>query len=231
MLQILFIEDNEDLAFAVAETLKILGDYEITTAYNGEEGLKLYHEMQPDVVISDVEMPLMNGFELAQSIRNIDKQCIILLATGIYDSAAVLKGFEIGVDEYVKKPYAAPELHARIQIILQRLKTTRKDTVSEHTVLATIGKYTFDLTEKCLYINAEQIKLTAKEFGILKLLYDNKNQLVSKKELTEDLWGESDFFNSRSLDVFINKLRKYLAKDESVQIVTVRGEGLKLVID
>lgn len=230
MLQVLFLEDNEDLAFAVAETLKILGDYEITTAYNGEEGLSLYHEIQPDIIISDVEMPLLNGFEVAQSIRNIDKQCIIFLATALCETKDIVKGFEIGVDEYVKKPYAAPELHARIQAIYKRLSISPK-VKSSPKALPTIGKYTFDTEKNCLYFNSEKIKLTAKEFGILTLLYKDRNHLVSKEELTQKLWGETDFFSSRSLDVFITKLRKYLSKDDAVKIVTIRGEGLKLVID
>lgn len=228
MLRILFIEDNEDLAFAVSETLKILGDYEITRTHNGAEGLRLYSEIQPDIVISDIEMPLMNGFEVAQSIRNVDKQCIIFLATGLCESKDVVKGFDIGVDEYVKKPYAAPELHARIQAIYKRFDRASRVVASSSQSLPTIGKYTFDMDNKCLYFNSESIKLTAKEFDILALLYNNRNQLVPKKEFTQKLWGETDFFNSRSLDVFIRKLRKHLSKDNAVQIVTVRGKGLKL---
>ncbi len=226
MTRLLFIEDNEDLAFAVTETLSILGDYEITQALNGKEGMDLYHKFKPHIVISDVEMPIMNGFEVASTIRRLNNECIIFLATALSTTKDVLKGFEIGIDEYVKKPYSAPELHARIQAILKRLGTPKS--TYKNASVTFIGNYQFDSANKCLYLNTEKIKLTPKEFNILEILVANKNQVVSREKLTSDLWGESDFFSSRSLDVFITKLRKYLSKDKKVQITTVRGEGIKL---
>ncbi len=226
MTRLLFIEDNEDLAFAVSETLAILGDYEITQAFNGKDGLEAYHKIKPHIVVSDVEMPLMNGFEVARTIRRIDKQCIIFLATALSTTQDILTGFEIGIDEYVKKPYSAPELHARIQAMLKRLGTPFLTDNNES--ITFIGSYQFDSANKHLYFETEKIKLTPKEFSILEILVENKNKVVSRERLTQDLWGESDFFSSRSLDVFITKLRKYLAKDEKVKIVTIRGEGIKL---
>lgn len=227
MLQVLFIEDNEDLSFAITETLLMLGDYEITQAYDGEEGLKLYHKLKPDIVISDVEMPKMNGFEVAKSIRAIDKRCIILMATGLGGAKEIATGFEIGVDEYVKKPYSPAELHVRIEAIQHKLQNTgTKNNETEQ--IDTIGKYQFDIEEKCLCFNSEKIRLTPKEFSVLYILYTHKNKLVSREQITNELWGETDFFTSRSLDVFIAKLRKYLSKDSKVKIKTVRGEGIVL---
>ncbi len=229
MTRLLFIEDNEDLAFAVSETLAILGDYEITQAFNGKDGLEAYHKIKPHIVVSDVEMPLMNGFDVARTIRRIDKQCIIFLATALSTTQDILTGFEIGIDEYVKKPYSAPELHARIQAILKRLGTPSLTNSNES--ITFIGNYQFDSESKYLYLDTEKIKLTPKEFSILEILVENKNKVVSREKLTQDLWGESDFFSSRSLDVFIAKLRKYLSKDKKVQIVTIRGEGIKLEVE
>ncbi|MBS9765962.1 MAG: response regulator transcription factor [Flavobacteriaceae bacterium] len=228
MLRVLFLEDNEDLAFAVTETLSVLGDYDIIQANNGEKGMELYHELKPQIVISDVEMPKMNGFEVAQAIRAIDKECIILLATGLYSSKDIAKGFEIGVDEYVKKPYSPSELHIRIQAIIQRLQKTPTPQKEETEQDYSIGKYQFNFEEKCLFFQSEKIKLTPKEFSILEILYSNKNQLVTKEHITNELWGESDFFSARSFDVFISKLRKHLSKDPNVSIETVRGEGIIL---
>lgn len=227
MLKILFIEDNEDLVFAITETLVLLGDYKITKAFDGKDGLELYHKIKPDIVISDIDMPEMNGFEVAQAIRATDKNCIIFLATALCSSEDIIKGYKIGIDEYVKKPYASPELHLRIQSILGKL-TSQTFPNKAIKSLPYIGKYQFDSFEKSLYLNDQKVKLTAKEFSILEILYRNKNSIVSREQLTKELWDKDDFFSSRNLDVFISKLRKYLSDDKNVKIITVKGEGLIL---
>lgn len=228
MTRLLFVEDNEDLAYAVSASLSVLGDYEITHAIDGEEGLELYNKIKPHIVVSDVEMPQMNGFEMTKAIRNINKECVIILATALSSTEDILKGFDIGIDEYIKKPYSPQELHARIQAILRRIQ--QSSTLKEDETIS-IGKYKLDDTKKCLYFSRETISLTPKEFSILDALVQSKNEIVSREFLTTELWGESDFFSSRSLDVFISKLRKYLSKDKNVKIVTVRGQGLKLMVE
>ncbi len=227
-MRLLFVEDNEDLAYAVSASLSVLGDYEITEAADGEEGLELYNKIKPHIVVADIEMPLMNGFEMTRAIRNINKECVIILATGLSSTEDILKGFEIGIDEYIKKPYSPQELHARIQAILRRIQQSGILKKEEDTI--NIGKYQLDDTKKCLYFSKETIHLTPKEFSILEALVGNKNEIVSREYLTTELWGESDFFSSRSLDVFISKLRKYLSKDKNVKIITVRGQGIRLEI-
>ncbi len=229
MIRLLFIEDNADLAYAIGATLSILGNYEVTHAVDGEKGLELYNKVKPHVVVSDVEMPIMNGFELARSIRHINKDCVIILATALSSTEDVLTGFEIGIDEYIKKPYSAPELHARIQAILRRLDTSTLTNETDTIIL--IGKYQLDTKSKFLYFDKEKTKLTPKEYNVLEFLLRNKNNTISREELTESLWGGSDFFSSRSLDVFISKLRKYLSQDKNIKITTIRGEGIRFELN
>lgn len=151
------------------------------------------------------------------------------MATGLLDDKNLLKGFDLGADEYVKKPYSARELHIRIQIASNRhIKRLVTDETHKAKELKQIGKYQLDIQKKCLYFNAKKTKLTPKEFDVIEILYNHKNSLVLREKITSEIWGETGFFTSRSLDVFITKLRKYLSKDPKIKITTVRGEGIIL---
>lgn len=233
MKKILLIEDDEACAYAIQGGLELLGDYTIATATNGKEGWDLYLSFCPDVVVSDVEMPLMDGVSLAKKIRNHNPSVILILESGRTAPKDVVKGFSAGIDAYIKKPFIAEELHAQIQAIMRRKHdetATQKNKPSDDGMLS-IGNYKFNKSARFLLFNNERkIKLTEREAGILYMLYEHKNTLVPRKEILTAFWGDTDYFNSRSLDVFISKLRKYLSKDTSIKIVNERGKGLKLKV-
>lgn len=233
MIKLLFVEDDEHCAYAVQGGLELFDIYDIRRASNGKEALDIYDEFCPDVVVSDVEMPGMNGFELAQSIRSKSRAVVLLLATGLVTPKDVDQGYKIGIDEYVKKPYIANELHQRIQAILRRttsvVKTSSED--SGNTKTQSVGNYLYDVEAGTL-IHEGKIsqKLTPLESALLRLLLENKNQLMERSEILKQLWEKDDpAFASRSLDVFVSKLRSYLSKDAAVSIETVRNKGLRLI--
>lgn len=239
MIKLLLVEDDEACAYAVQGGLELLDLYEVRWAANGKESLPLYEWFRPDVIVSDVQMPEMNGFALARAVREKDKKVIILLATGLTSPKDLREGYHAGIDEYVKKPYIAEELHYRIQSIMKR---TQKES---ETVLQSdgensgitgnnrhihIGRYVFDPENETLSFNNRITqRLTSREAQLLLLFHENRNRLVPRPEILERFWPDNDpVFASRSLDVFISKLRKYLSEDKSVKIVNERAKGLKL---
>lgn len=234
MIKLLLVEDDEACAYAVQGGLEMMDLYDVRWASNGKEALDFYKTFQPDIVVSDVQMPEMDGFELARAIRENDDQVIILLATGLTSPKDLREGYNSGIDEYVKKPYIAEELHYRVQAIRQRLQKnsetgSRPNNISSRTA---IGRYFFEPENEMLSLNKQAArKLTSREAKLLLLLHENHNRLVAREEILQQFWpGDDPVFASRSLDVFISKLRKYLAEDPSIKIESVRGKGLKLVV-
>lgn len=232
MIKLLFVEDDESCAYAVQGGLELFDIYDIRHASNGKEALEIYDEFCPDVVVSDVEMPVMNGFELAQCIRSKSRAVVLLLATGLVTPKDVDQGYKIGIDEYVKKPYIANELHQRIQAILRRTSSAMKASSEDsgNIKIQSVGNYLFDIEAGTLIFEGKiSQKLTPRESAILRLLLENKNQLMERSEILKQLWEKDDpAFASRSLDVFVSKLRSYLSKDNSAAIRAVRGKGLRL---
>ena len=233
MIKLLFVEDDEDCAYAVQGGLDMLDLYDVRCAANGREALKIFAEFHPDVVVSDVQMPEMDGFELVRKIREADSQVVILLATGLTSPKDLREGYHAGIDEYIKKPFIAEELHYHIQAILKRTKQNRRieSTPESNTLQITMGRYVFDSVKETLSLNNRVTqKLTSREAQLLLLLYSKQNQLIPRSEILQQFWPEEDsVFSSRSLDVFISKLRKYLAEDQSLKIVNERGKGLRLL--
>ena len=234
MIKLLFVEDDDNYAYAVQGGLELFDVYEVQRAANGRDALTLYNTFRPDVVVSDIEMPGMNGYDLARSIREKDREVIILLATGLISPRDLHKGYRLDIDEYVKKPYIAEELHDRIQAILRRMRKTGKSDLPTVTARKAnsrpLGNYTFDADERTLSLdNKVTQKLTPLETQILSLLLENRNRLVLRADILQRFWAMEDSeFTSRSLDVFITKLRKYLSQDPSLKIVNERGKGLRL---
>jgi len=230
MIKILLIEDDEACAYAIQGGLELLNSYEVAVAHNGREGLDIFGRFLPDVIVTDIEMPEMDGYELVKQVRAKDKSVIIIMESGRTMPKDVLRGYELGVDDYIKKPFVAEELHAHIQAILKRTGSRRCKDITDSADCLYIGNYKFDFLEETLELRMRKQKLTQREAGILKMLHENKNTVVPREKILADFWGDSDYFQSRSLDVFISKLRKYLVHDPSVKITTVKGMGIKLEV-
>jgi DNA-binding response OmpR family regulator len=230
MIRLLLVEDDGNLAYIVKSSLEeIIEGYEVTTAGNGLEGLKAWKEIKPDIIISDVDMPIMNGFEMVKLIRETDKDTPILFASALTTPKDVTSGYKLGVNNYVKKPFVPEELDAHIHAIL-KLKNGEK--LRDESNIFSLGNCKFDSNNDTLTRNGKTKSLTAREAGILAMLCKNKNNVVKRENILSEYWNtEDDFFASRSLDVFVTKLRKVLEDEPAVEIRTIRGVGLMLSIN
>ena len=216
---VLLVEDEQTLAMIIKDTLEE-NDFIIHTANDGEEGLSLFFELHPDVLVADVMMPKMDGFEMVRRIRQTDKQTPVLFLTARSAINDVVEGFELGANDYLKKPFGIQELIIRIKALMGK--------VANH---FEIGSYLFDPVAQTLLHAGTRQELSHRESEILKRLCENRNQVVNTQDVLLELWGDDSFFNSRSLHVFITKLRHKLSQDEQIRIVNVRGIGYKLIVN
>ena len=224
-IKVLIAEDDPFIGMITKECFETKG-FEVYLCEDGKKAFSCYLEKKPDVCILDVMMPLKDGFTLAKEIRSIDADIPILFLTAKSLKEDVIKGFKIGADDYVKKPFSVEELIARVDAILRRSKIPSNEL--NHQIVFQIGAFSFDSEFNILKIDKEQIKLTDKESEILAELCRNQNEITDRRSLLIKVWGDDSFFNSRSLDVYITKLRKYLKKDLNVDLVTIRSKGFKL---
>lgn len=225
MVNVLLVDDEQILSGIIKDTLESR-DFTVHCAANGEEGLRMFHELKPHIVVTDIMMPKMDGFSMTKLIRQIDMQTPILFLTSKSTTTDVVKGFETGGNDYLKKPFGMDELIVRINALLNRLQIRHQsDNVLQ------IGSYIFDCSRQLLLNNGTSEQLSHREAEILKRLYENRNEVLHNKTILLDLWGDDTFFNTRSLNVFMVKLRKKLKLDASIQIVSIRGIGYKLIIN
>jgi DNA-binding response OmpR family regulator len=224
--KILLIEDDPNLGFILNENLELQG-FEVKLCAEGEEGLAAYHRDQFDLCLIDVMLPKKDGFALAREIRktNRDIPIIFLTAKSLKDDR--IEGFKIGGDDYITKPFSMEELVLRIQAVLKRTKPAAERKGKN---IFAIGRYTFDYEQQNLQISGKPQKLTSKEAELLKLLCLHVNEVLERELALKLVWGEDSYFNGRSMDVFISKLRKYLQEDRNVEIMNVHGRGFKLVV-
>lgn len=227
MIKLLLIEDDINLCYILKSSLEeLIGDYEVTTASNGEEGLQiLASNYTPDIIVSDVDMPVLNGLDMVKQIRKSNVDILIIFTTAKNTAKDVTLGYESGVDNYIKKPFLPEELDAHIKALL-RLKQNTIIELKEQA--AKIGSYIFEPELYYLEYDSKKQRLTSRESQILKLLYDNKGQIVLREDILNKFWGTNDYFTSRSLDVFISKMRRYLSEDRTVSIKNIKGVGLIL---
>lgn len=221
-IKILLAEDEPALGMIIKESLETR-DFEVLLCEDGEKALETFKTEKPELLVLDVMMPKLDGFALAQEVRNFDTQIPILFLTAKSQTKDVVQGFEYGGNDYLKKPFSMEELIVRIKALLGRVKHTK----SKETI--TIGKFQFNYIKQLLSIENETIRLTHRETELLYHLIENRNDVLDRSLILKKLWGDDDFFNARSMDVFITKLRKKLAKDPSIKIINVRGYGYKLV--
>lgn len=228
---ILLAEDEPVLGKLVKEALERKG-YQVNWATDGQAAFEQFRVNVPDICILDIMMPTLNGFVLAGKIRNISETVPILFLTARSETSDVVKGFEVGGNDYLKKPFSLEELFLRVNELLKRSLQTNpllsQDLSKEK---SNIGIYQFDPVGQTLKCDAETVTLSHKETMLLQALIMHKNDLMPRREALMKIWGDDSFFNARTMDVYITKLRKYLHHDESVSIVNIRGLGFKLIAD
>ncbi len=219
--KILYTEDDETLAFLTKDNLEM--HYDVTHCTDGEMGLIAFKSDTFDICILDIMMPKMDGFELAEKIRqlNVDVPIIFLSAKTLKEDR--IKGLRLGADDYLVKPFSIEELLLKIEVFLKR---SQKNTITEN-VIYTVGKYQFDHKNYLVYTDTEKISLTQREAELLKLFLDNKNVVMKREEILKSLWGNDDYFMGRSLDVFISRLRKILSDEKGISIENLHGIGFK----
>lgn len=222
--KLLLVEDEQTLSELLTEFLETEG-YNVHCAYDGEEGYKIYKEVRPDICVFDVMMPVLSGFSLLEKIRRTNSETPVLLLTARALKDDVINGLKLGADDYLTKPFNFQELNLRLNNLLKRRVVNE-----ENQSIYNIGLYNFNHNSQVLEFESNKQILTTMEANMLKLLYVNKNKTLERKEILNALWESENFFNNRSIDVFISKLRKYLSKDASIKILSIRGKGYRLVI-
>lgn len=228
-IKVLLVEDEQTLAMIIKDTLEGQG-FLIHTAADGEEGLRLFFDLRPDVLVADVMMPRMDGFEMVRRIRQTDRRTPVLFLTARSAVNDVVEGFELGANDYLKKPFGMQELIVRIKALMGRACTYTPSAESEQ-ILYEIGRYQLDTRRQLLLHEGTEQELSHREAEILRRLCQNRNSVVNMRDILLDLWGDDSFFNQRSLHVFITKLRHKLAKDEHIRIINVRSVGYKLITE
>ena len=220
---ILLVEDDNSLGYILREYLT-MHEFQVTWAKDGELGLEAFENEKFDLCILDVMMPKMDGFTLAENLRGRNSSIPIIFLTAKALKVDKLKGFKIGADDYIVKPVDEEELIARINAIIKRSVATSQPEPERFT----IGKYEFDFSNQALYLGTQKQTITTKEAEVLKQLCLHKGQIMDREQTLKSLWGHSDYFNRRSMDVFISKLRKYLSGDENIKITNIHGKGFVL---
>lgn len=220
---ILLAEDEPALGLIIKESLETR-NFNVILCENGEKAYEAYKEAKPELLVLDVMMPKKDGFTLAKEIRMEDNTIPIIFLTAKSQTQDVVEGFTIGGNDYLKKPFSMEELIVRINNLLNRTK------LQETSEVLKLGDYIFTFSKQTLqYKNEASVQLTHREAHLLFHLIKNKNEVLERSLILNKLWGNDDFFNARSMDVFITKLRKKLKLDKSIQIVNVRGFGYKLI--
>jgi len=222
--RILLAEDEAALGMIVQESLESRG-FDVVLCPDGVAAKQAFLQQRPDLLVLDVMMPKLDGFTLVQELRKVDQHIPIIFLTAKGRTEDVVEGFGYGANDYLKKPFSMEELIVRIKALLSR---SFEPAPAETT---TLGSYTFDHKAQQLAHppTNHTVQLTHREAELLHALLQNRNQLTDRKVILESLWGNDDFFNARSMDVFISKLRKKLSRDPNIQILNVRGYGYKLI--
>jgi len=225
-IRILYVEDELSLGKIVKESLQRRG-FEVIMERDGANALSLFKEVNPTVCVLDVMLPNKDGFEIAEEIRAINTEVPILFLTAKTQTDDLVKGFTLGGNDYIRKPFSMEELIARIVNALR--KTENAPHPSNEPIR--IGKFRFYTNRQVLSNGPEEKKLSYRESELLRILYENRNSIINRKNILDLLWGHDSFFNSRNLDVYITRLRVHLKEDENLQILTIKGVGYRFVLD
>lgn len=224
-IRILLVEDDQNLGSLLCEFLNAKG-FDADLATDGKKGYSMYGDGNYDLCLLDVMMPVMDGFTLAKEIRSVDPQIPIIFLTAKSMKEDTIEGFQSGGDDYITKPFSMEELLYRIRAILKRSGNSENEEEEE---VFQIGNFTFDPNSQVLVHDKENIRLTSKESQLLKVLCQNRNQTLQRDAALKLIWGDDTYFNARSMDVYISKLRKHFKSDPGVEIVNIHGKGFKLI--
>ena len=224
---ILLIEDDKNLGFVLKDFLSESA-YEVELAENGVSALNLFSLKNYDLCLIDVMLPLKDGFTVAEEIRQKNARVPIIFVTARSMKEDRIRGFKIGADDYINKPFSTEELVLRMEAILRRTRNTSNAIVEKE--IYKIGQFIYDYTNQIITSNNTSRKLTRKEAEVLRLLCINKNQLVRREFALKLIWGEDDYFMGRSMDVYITKLRKILKNDPSITIRNIHRTGFMLEV-
>ncbi len=226
-IKVLLAEDDKNLGTILKAYLEAKG-FPTTLAVDGQEASDIFSNNTFSFCIIDIMMPVKDGFTLAKEIRKTNQQIPVLFLTAKSMQEDKIKGFEIGADDYITKPFSMEELLARMKAILRRVEKREK---SKEDDKYHIGRLEFDYNRQILKIGENQFKLTSKESELLKMLCIRKNQVLDRSEALKKIWNDDSYFNARSMDVYITKLRKYLKEDPAIELMNVHGIGFKLVVN
>jgi DNA-binding response OmpR family regulator len=226
--RILLAEDDPNLGSLLQEYLQAK-DFETVLCTDGDKAFKTFSKQQFDFVILDVMMPVKDGFTVAKEIRTINKKIPIIFLTAKSMKEDTLKGFDLGADDYITKPFSMEELLVRVNAILRR--TDQRQTEGDEKQNFEIGRFLFDYDRQILKSNGDETKLTTKENELLYLLCLNKNGVLERNYALNAIWGDDNYFNGRSMDVYIAKLRKHLKPDPEIEIINIHGKGFKLLVN
>jgi DNA-binding response OmpR family regulator len=225
-IKILYVEDEPFLGRIVKESLESR-DYEVVMITDGKLAQSTFEKNKPDICVLDIMLPTKDGYAIAKDIRKVSPGIPIIFVTAKNQTEDVLKGFEVGGNDYLRKPFSMEELIVRVNNLLQLTQKTTK-ALPENIVM---GKYEFNPMRYELKIANTVKKLSHREASLLQILSENKNAPVQRKDILMKVWGDDSFFNSRNLDVYITKLRDYLKEDPSIEIITIKGIGYHFVVD
>ena len=224
-MSVLLCEDDENLGMLLREYLQAKG-FDAELCPDGDAGYKAFLKGKFDICILDVMMPKKDGFTLAKEIHAANPEVPIMFLTAKTLKEDVLEGFKIGADDYITKPFSMEELTLRIEAVLRRVRGMKNREVAQYK----IGKFIFDTKKQLLTIEGKSTKLTTKESELLSLLCANMNDILERNYALKTIWIDDNYFNARSMDVYITKLRKLLREDAGVQIINIHGKGYKLIV-
>lgn len=223
--KVLLAEDDENLGSLLREYLQAKS-FDTHWVTDGDKAFKSFEKNKYDICILDIMMPVKDGFTLAKEIRMLNREVPIIFLTAKSMKEDVFEGFSIGADDYITKPFSMEELLYRMQAVLRRTKGD----INKKQEIYNIGRYRFDTNKQLLTLEDKEQKLTTKESELLRLLCNNANQVLERNFALRTIWIDDNYFNARSMDVYITKLRKYLREDPSIEIMNIHGTGYKLII-
>jgi DNA-binding response OmpR family regulator len=225
-ISVLYVEDDETIAYLTKDSL-ILKGYHVEHAEDGETAFAIFQQKKFHLCIIDIMLPVMDGWTLAQKIREIDSAIPILFLSAKSLVEDKIRGLSLGADDYITKPFSIDELVLRMEVFLKR--SSIQSPIPES--LFKMGNLTIDFKNQCIFLPDRTIELTQRENELLRFLIDQANRIVKREEILKEVWGDNDYFLGRSLDVFISRLRKILAPESSIQIQNIHGVGFRLTIE